>query len=172
MADLIAAIEDSGIATWIRESPSILAFTLILSIHVIGLALIVGMSTVIALRLLGFVQELPLAPLKKAFPILYIAFWCNAISGLALFAAETSKMVSFPVFWIKLAFIALGVLVMRALRNLVFDDAVLAGVEAGAVPAIGRKLAVASLICWGVALIAGRLTSYPELLSNSPGFQP
>ncbi len=171
MSDFLAAIEDSGIATWIRESPSVLAYTLILSVHVIGLALIIGMSTVIALRLLGYVQELPLAPLKRAFPILYVAFWCNAASGLLLFAAETSKMVSFPVFWIKMAFIAAGILVMRALRNLVFDDAVLAGVGAGAVPAIGRKLAYASLVCWLCALIAGRLTSYPELLSNSPGFQ-
>jgi len=171
MMDLLAAIEDSGIATWIRESPSALAYTLILSVHVVGLALIIGISAIIALRLLGFVEELRLAPLRKAFPILYVAFWCNALSGLGLFAAETTKMTSFPVFWIKLGFIALGVLVMRALRNLVFDDAVLASVEAGAVPAVGRKLAIASLICWGAALVAGRLTSYPELLSNSPGFQ-
>ena len=56
-----------------------------------------------------------------------MAFWCNAISGLLLFAAETSKMASFPVFWIKIAFIVAGVLVMRALRNLLFDDAALAG---------------------------------------------
>ena len=100
-----------------------------------------------------------------------MAFWCNAISGLLLFAAETSKMASFPVFWIKIAFIVAGVLVMRALRNLVFDDAALAGVAVGVVPAIGRKLAYASLVCWLCALVAGRLTSYPELLSNSPGFQ-
>jgi len=171
MPDFIAAIENSGISTWIRESPSILAYTLMLSVHVIGLALIIGLSIVIALRLLGFVQELPLAPLKKAFPILYVAFWCNAISGVALFVADPSKMVGFPVFWIKLAFVALGVLIMRAERSLVFDDAVLAGVHGGAVPAIGRKLAIASLLCWAAALVAGRLTSYPELLSSSPGFQ-
>lgn len=171
MSDFLAAIEDSGIATWIRESPSVMAYTLILSVHVIGLALIIGMSTIIALRLLGYVQELPLAPLKKAFPIIYVAFWCNAISGLLLFSAEVSKMVSFPVFWIKMVAIALGVLVMRALRNLVFDDTALAGIGAGAVPAVARKLAMASLLFWAIALVAGRLTSYPELLSNSPGFQ-
>jgi hypothetical protein len=172
MSDLIAAIENSGISVWIRESPSVIGYTLVLSVHVVGLALVIGISTVIALRLLGAVPELPLAPLKKAFPVLYIAFWCNAISGLGLLAADASKMLSFPVFWVKLVFIALGVLVMRALSNLVFNDAALARAGGGQVPAAGRKLAIASLVCWAGALIAGRLTSYPELFGTSAGFQP
>jgi len=171
MSELIAAIENSGVANWIRESPSVVGYTLILAVHVVGLALVIGISVVIALRLLGAVPELPLAPLKKAFPVLYVAFWCNAISGVGLLAADASKMLSFPVFYVKMAFIVLGVLVMRALRNLVFDDAVLARAGGGELP-VARKLAIASLICWAGALIAGRLTSYPELLGNSVGFQP
>jgi len=172
MSDFISAIDNSALAEWIRESPSVIGYTAILSVHVVGLALVIGISVVIALRLLGAVPELPLAPLRKAFPILYVAFWCNFISGLGLLVADASKMFSFPVFWIKMAFIVLGVLVMRALRNAVFGDAVLARSTLGDAPPLARKLAFASLVCWAGALIAGRLTSYPELLGNAVGFQP
>jgi len=43
---------------WVRESPSIFAYTTILSLHAIGLA-IIGIRTLIALRLLGFVGDRP-----------------------------------------------------------------------------------------------------------------
>jgi len=49
----INAVENSAYATWVRESPSILAFTTILSLHAMGLAIVVGLNTVVALRLLG-----------------------------------------------------------------------------------------------------------------------
>jgi len=52
---MIDAIENSAYAIWVRESPSIWAFTTILSLHAMGLAIIVGINTIIALRLLGYV---------------------------------------------------------------------------------------------------------------------
>jgi hypothetical protein len=32
------------------------------------------------------------------------------------------------------------------------------------VPSSARKLAVASLACWALAIVAGRLTAYPYLI--------
>jgi hypothetical protein len=78
---MLEAIENSAYAVWVRESPSIFAYTTILSLHAIGLAIIVGINTLIALRLLGFVKEIPLAPLRKLFPWMYLGFAINAFSG-------------------------------------------------------------------------------------------
>jgi hypothetical protein len=164
---LIEAIENSGLATFVRESPSLLAYTLVLALHAIGLAIVVGFSAAIALRLLGVASAIPLAPARSLFPLMYIGFWINALSGLALFAANASGMLANPVFFVKLGFIALGVLTMRLLRNGVFGDAQLESLAAGAaLPAYARTLAIASLVCWGAALIAGRLTAYPYLISS------
>ena len=166
MFQLIEAIENSGFATWVRESPSLLAYTSILALHAMGLAIVVGLSTAIALRLLGVAPGIPLAPARKFFPLMYIGFWVNALSGLALLAASASGMLANPVFFVKLGFIALGVLTMRLLRNRVFSDTQLQLLGSGAaVPASARMLAIASLVCWGGALIAGRLTAYPYLIS-------
>ncbi len=66
---MIEAIENSAYAIWVRESPSIFAYTTILSLHAIGLAIIVGINTVVALRLLGFVPGDSAAAAAQAVPL-------------------------------------------------------------------------------------------------------
>jgi hypothetical protein len=164
---LLEAIENAAFPTWIRESPSIYAYTLALSLHAMGLAVVVGLSSVIALRLLGFAPRIPLAPAVKLFPFMYVGFWVNALSGLALLAANATGMLTNPLFYAKLVFIVGGVLVMRLLRNRVFgDEGMLAQ---NPVPPEARTLAIASLACWGAAIVAGRLTAYPYLIEYTFG---
>jgi uncharacterized membrane protein len=159
--EFLEAIENSAYPTFVRESPSMWAYTLVLSLHAMGLAIVVGLSTMIALRLLGLAPTIPLAPLKRLFPVMYVGFWVNALSGLALLAANATGMLANPMFYVKIAFVAGGVLVMRLLRHRVFNERLASG---DAPPAEARKLAYASLACWGIALIAGRLTAYPYLI--------
>ena len=159
--DLLEAIESSAYPTFVRESPSLAAYTLVLSLHAMGLAIVVGLSSAIALRLLGVARSIPLAPLGKLFPVMYVGFWVNAASGLALLAANARGMLGNPLFYAKILFIVGGVLVMRLLRNKVFTEQLVNG---GPPPSSARNLAYASLACWGLALIAGRLTAYPYLI--------
>ena len=62
---MIDAIQNSAYAVWVRESPSFWAYTWILSLHAMGLAIIVGINTVVALRLLGFVPHIPINKLRQ-----------------------------------------------------------------------------------------------------------
>ena len=162
MIEFLEAIENSAYPTFVRESPSLWAYTLVLSLHAMGLAIVVGLSVTIALRLLGLAPSIPLGPLNRLFPIMYVGFWVNALSGFALLAANATGMLSNPMFYLKIAFVAGGVLVMRLLRRNVFNDKLASG---GTVPAEASRLAYASLACWGIALIAGRLTAYPYLIA-------
>jgi hypothetical protein len=158
---LLEAIENSAYPTFVRESPSLWAYTLVLALHAMGLAVVVGFSSAVALRLLGFAANIPLAPLGRLFPVMYVGFWINAFSGLALLAANATGMLANPLFYAKLVLVAGGVLVMRLLRRNVFTESLGNGGEA---PASARKLAIASLACWGLAIVAGRLTAYPYLI--------
>ncbi len=56
-------LENTGFSTWVRESPSIFAFPVILLLHTVGMALCVGISAGINLRILGFAPSLRLSPL-------------------------------------------------------------------------------------------------------------
>jgi hypothetical protein len=165
---MIEAIENSAYAVWVRESPSIFAYTSILSLHAIGLAIIVGLNTVVALRLLGFVPELPLAPLRKLFPWMYLGFAINAFSGGSLLAANLTGDLGNWLFLAKLVFIALAMINLELTRMWVFDKPTLAA--AGELPKHSRTVAIGSLVLWGLAMVAGRFTAYPNFVEAWLGF--
>ena len=60
MQEFLESIENSGFASYIRETPSVLGYSTVLAMHTFGMAFLVGLSGVIALRVLGVVPELPL----------------------------------------------------------------------------------------------------------------
>src|SRR5262245_12632979 len=111
--------EHSAVSTWIRESDSIFAYDLILTCHALGMAAIVGLSSALALRVVGFARGVPLAPMEKYFPFMYGGFWVNAASGLLLFVAYPTRAVTNPGFYIKLTGILLAVVTLRRLRRVV-----------------------------------------------------
>ena len=150
-------LRESSVCTLIRESESVWGYPTILFMHTLGMSILVGFVVVIDLRLLGVGRTVPLAPLKRLMPLIWIGFWMNAISGTILFAIDGPAKIQNPAFPIKLALIACGVLVARLVERRVLN----AG-DAGSpdVP-IGAKLAAAvSLAVWAGAVTAGRLMAY------------
>jgi hypothetical protein len=156
---MLEAIENSAFATFVRESPSLFGYTAVLSLHAIGLAIVAGVSTVVALRLLGVARDIPMRPIVKLFPLMYVGFWINALSGLALLSANASGMLTMTMFYIKMVFIIFAVLIMRIMRQRIFSDSALDSQVVD--EALARRLAIASLVCWVGAIIAGRMTAYP-----------
>src|SRR5258708_13815944 len=105
----LQAIEETGFSTWLRESESPFAFYFVLLFHTFGLALLVGANAVIDLRLLGIEREIPLAPLRRLFGIMWLGFAINAVSGALLLIAYPTKPLTNPVFYIKLTLIEFAV---------------------------------------------------------------
>ncbi|HEX7079634.1 MAG TPA: hypothetical protein VF329_01295 [Gammaproteobacteria bacterium] len=163
MGDFIQAIEGSAIAVWVRESPSIFAYTTVLSLHAMGLAIVVGVGAAVSLRILGVAPGIPIAPLLKLFPVMWIGFTINAISGVLLLAARASDMLSNVMFIIKIVLIALAVISMELLRGrLAIDTA-----TGQLIPSPRtRAFALSTLVLWIAAIIAGRLTSYPNFVAS------
>ena len=154
---IFKTIEESGLSSWIRDSPSIFAFWFILSVHAIGMGLLVGASVVIDLRILGVARDLPLAPLKGLYSIIWTGFWIQVVSGSLLLIGYPTKALTNPVFYIKLTLIGLAVAVMKTIKKRVFSDASL---SESAMVMKGRALAMWSLIFWAGAVTAGRFLAY------------
>ena len=53
----LRAIEESAVSSWIRDSQSPFGYWFILTIHAIGMGVLVGASTVLDLRLLGVARD-------------------------------------------------------------------------------------------------------------------
>jgi len=158
MWDFLESIENSGFATYIRETPTWPAYSTVLALHTFGMAFLVGLSGVIALRVLGIVPELPLKPLKKLQPVIIIGFWVNAITGIILTTLAIRSLLTNWDFYVKLVAIAFALVSLVKMRRHAFADAAAAD-NAIASPG-ARRWAKSMLFFWGLAVLGGRLTAY------------
>ena len=157
MMDLLTRVEASGLGTWLRESPSVWAFPMVLTLHTIGLGLIVGATVVVNLRILGVASLIPLEPLEKFFSIMWLGFALNAATGLMLFAKDATTVGVSGVFWVKISSIALAIWILMRIKAKVFADPL---VDERPLPNNVRALAFVSILLWAVAITAGRLMAY------------
>src|ERR1700675_323237 len=109
----------TDLAVWGRESESIWAYPTILFLHTLGLGILVGFTTAIDFRILGFSARLPLAPMGRFFRFVWLGFWINALSGTALLIMAPAKLAN-PTFIVKMVCIGLGVLTMMWIDREVF----------------------------------------------------
>lgn len=156
MTPFLAWLESTAVSVWIRESPSLLAFPGILACHTIGMGFAAGINAAVALRMLGVASAVPLVEMRRFLPVMWFGFWLNAASGVALLIAYPTKALTNPLFYVKLALVASGVWLVKAI-----DRYVRGGVSTGdSPPRITRALAAASLGSWAGAIAAGRLLAY------------
>jgi len=155
MDPFFRAVESSALSTWLRESPSLLAFPFVLILHTVGLAFLVGTCVTVAGRTLGLAPSLPLDTLDRYRRVLWAGFWLNAFSGVLLLTAYPTKALTNPLFYVKLALIAAALALIAPVLRHVRD--------AAAERAPGTRLkvvAAASLACWVAAIFAGRFLAY------------
>lgn len=154
--DLLAWLQNTALSTWLRESESIWALPTALTVHTLGLAVLVGASWVVDLRLLGVASRVPLVPLQPFFRVMWIGFWINAVTGTLLFAADATRKGTSVTFLLKMIFVAIGVATMVLIKRNLYG-------RNGDAPTVGRNtklLAAASLVVWAAAITAGRLLAY------------
>ena len=156
MLDFLASLESTEFASWLRESGSIWAYPAVLTLHTLGLGVLVGASTVIDLRLLGAAPQIPIEPLRRLFPIMWAGFWVNAISGVLLFITDATTKGTTTVFMAKLGIIVLAVIVLTTIKRSTFGHNPLSSKT----PMSVKALAVASLMLWLAAIITGRYMAY------------
>ena len=155
--EFLRTIEQSGLAGFLRDSPSWLAYPAIITVHTYGMALIVGLNVGIDLRILGVAPRIPLAPLDRLFPVMWLGFWMNAVTGVLLLIAYPTKAFTDPVFYVKMAFVAAAIVYMQLIRNRVIRRASTAQESAAA---NGKNLAAVSLLWWFGAVWAGKFVEY------------
>jgi hypothetical protein len=155
--DFLIWLQHTSFPTWVRESTSVLSFPSILLLHTIGMALVVGIAAAIDFRILGFAPALPLAPMERFLPVLWVGFWVNAVTGAVLFAVDAPAKATNPDFWVKMVFIALAVINLRLIQKRVLRDP---NLDMGPLSSQAKVLAGTSLFFWMGAIVAGRLLAY------------
>ena len=144
-------LESLSLAVWLRESVSIWGYPTVLTLHTMGLSVLVGSSLMLDLRLLGVSRSIPLSAFRWVSTAVAIGLTVNLITGGMLFIKDPLTWGTSIPFFVKMALVVAGVATVFPMRRYV------SGGEAGG---SARLLAVASLVAWTAAVTAGRLLAY------------
>jgi hypothetical protein len=158
-----AWLENTAPSIWVREAPTLWAFPFLLIVHAWGMGFLAGINAAVDLRVLGVARRVPLPAMGKFYPVMWFGFVINTISGVMLLIGYPTKALTNPVFYLKLSFIATGMVLMVWLRR--------NAVRSAEAPSSRAKIfAVVSLFLWAGAIVAGRLLAYTckMLMAESP----
>src|SRR5215469_6487626 len=108
MDAFLAFVEGSDLSMWIRGD-SMLAFPTIITLHTICMGFLAGASSAIDLRILGAAPGFPLDSLRRFYPLMWLAFGINAVTGVLMVIGYPTKQLTNPLFYIKLSLVALGI---------------------------------------------------------------
>ena len=94
------------IGNYVRDTPW--TWVTAETLHFVGLTLLIGVLTVIALRMLGFMVGLPSSVLMRLLPWGMVGYAINTMTGMLFFAAAPQQYLDNPAFYWKLIFLMLG----------------------------------------------------------------
>ncbi len=187
MLEFLSWLEQTAFCSWIRDSGSIWAYPLVLTLHTTGMGVLVGFNWAIDLRLLNVAKQIPVPSMEKLFRIMWFGFWLNLVTGLILLAADATTKLTSWVFGVKMLFIISAMIVLVKLQNLVkiwpnpqFHPVSIESTSAPldargtaaavleapvaeqseTTPANAKVLAALSLLFWTLSITAGRLMAY------------
>ena len=149
-------LESLPLSVWVHESPSVWAQPTVLTLHTMGMAVLVGASWVLDLRLLGISRNVPLSAFRWVFRAVAVGLIVNVVTGVLLFAQRATSLGTATPFLIKMGLVIASVATLVPLRSYVFrSDA-----DQHEVGGSARLLAIASILAWAGAITAGRLLAY------------
>lgn len=151
--EILAALEGSWLGHAGRHSAWL--YTAANLIHVLGAAFVVGGIAVFDLKVLVERGRNAQQVSRYTIPLAAIGLALQIPTGVLLLAVEARALGVNPAFYVKLAFIALGLLNVA-----LFHSRFNAALQAGTLPPEARIYAVVSLSAWIVTLLAGRMIAY------------
>ncbi len=150
-------LENTPVALWVGES--LWGYPFMLGLHVVGLAVVVGIFVMRDLRLIGFFEGISYASLASLQKLAWTGFLINAISGVFLFTSQATTFISSTPFLLKISMIFLAAICAAIIQNRIRDDAVSWDSSGAAVGSV-NALAMVSIALWAGAIISGRLIAY------------
>jgi hypothetical protein len=149
-------LENLPLSVWVHEGTSIWAQPTVMTLHTMGMGVLVGASWVLDLRLLGISRGIPLAAFRWVFRAVAISLAVNLVTGVLLFMARATLWgTAFP-FLIKILLVVASAATLLPIRKYVLQS----DPEEREVSSRARMLALLSIATWAAAITAGRLLAY------------
>jgi hypothetical protein len=130
------------------------------TLHFIGLALLVGIVSILDFRMLGVAKGIALGPLQRLMPWAVLGFIINLITGALFFIGAPNQYIHNVAFQLKLLFIVLaGVNVILFYVTGLYRKVDSVGADHN-VPALAKVCAGVSLFLWVGVMYWGRMLPF------------
>ena len=138
-----------------------------MSMHFIGLSLLIGVIGILDLRLIGFAKQLPVEPLHRLFPWALAGLGINVVTGMLAFMGMPEYYTYNAAFWFKiLALMLAGLNVAMFYLTGIFERVKRLGAGEDA-PFSAKVIAISSLVLWFAVVISGRyIQLFQETIST------
>jgi hypothetical protein len=133
-------------------------FSTVELVHVFAVAMVIGTIMIVDLRLLGLAStKRPFAELsRQVLPFTWAAFVLAVIAGSLLFITRATQYFGNPVFWLKMALIAVA-----GINMMFFEFITVRGVQSWNIeptpPRPARLAGGISIASWALVVVLGRL---------------
>jgi hypothetical protein len=154
---VLGSLESSQFSAWLRTE--LWGWPLVLTLHVLGTAVVIGLIFVISLRFLGLFETIPYRSLNRLFPVVWIALVVQVLTGFALWMTKPTRYVVDTAFALKFSLVIVGIVLTLYFYAAMKREAA-SWDAAGAAPSRGIKFAAASLVVWCGVIVAARLTAH------------
>ncbi|HUF71378.1 MAG TPA: hypothetical protein VMR74_00620 [Gammaproteobacteria bacterium] len=154
---LLAYLEATALSQWL--SISMLGFPTLIALHSVGMAVVVGLSLIVALRLNGVVVTgIDGQLVAKLLTIAAWGFVLNFVTGLALFITRGADYITSGIFLIKMLLVIVSAIILFWLRERL--EPVDSTSRALVADRLARNLSLVAATLWFAAVVAGRLIAY------------
>jgi hypothetical protein len=159
MLEFCQWLDQTAVGSTIRQS--LWLFPAIETVHLLGMAALVGTITVLDLRLLGWTmpQRRVSEVVARLLPWTWLGFGVQVVTGALLFSSEAVKIYGNPAFRLKMLF-----LLLAGIQALIFQTVVSRKLPAWddrpASPVMARITGMISILLWIAIVTAGRFIGF------------
>ena len=159
MLEFCQWLDHTSVGTAIRQS--LWLFPAIETIHLLGMAALVGTISVLDVRLLGWAarQQRVSQLAARLIPWAWIGFCVQVITGVLLFSSEAVKIYGNPAFRLKML-----LLLLAGVQALIFQTTVSqklpAWDERPTLPLAAKLIGLSSILLWVGIVTAGRFIGF------------
>jgi len=158
---IATALENSGLFSYVRETPWV--YPIVMSLHLIGIAVFGGLILMTDLRLLGVgLKDSSVADVVRGLrPFKRLGLVVMVVCGILMGGSEATTYYANPYFWTKMTLLALVGVHALVFKPIVYDHPEELD-KSPQLPARAKAAAVLSLILWVSIPVSGRMIAYYE----------
>jgi hypothetical protein len=159
MLEFCQWLDQTAVGSTIRQS--LWLFPAIETVHLLGMAALVGTITVLDLRLLGWAmpQRRVSEVTARLLPWAWLGFGVQVVTGVLLFSSEAVKIYGNPAFRLKML-----LLLLAGIQALLFQTVVSRKLptwdDRPALPVMAKVMGMISILLWLAIVTAGRFIGF------------